>query len=140
MGCYDIVFLETECPYCGLRSEIEFQTKNLDCNFKVYRVGDKVEGVEQLDATGSCCSPQCQEKADKLWIIWQGTPSGFGAGFDVNIELDENSVITGKILDIIKSENYTDDYLNSQKEKWEGKYKPRKETSLLNDEWIRKKR
>lgn len=141
MGCYDMVFLEIECPFCGLKSEIELQTKDLEQMFCVYRKGDRVKGADQfkyLNVTGCCHSPTCQERADKAWIAIQGSPSGFGALFYAKVKL-KNGIVTGKIFDIKIDEDFTEESVNKVKDKWKGKYKTRKESDQLNQLWEKTK-
>ena len=142
MGCYDTIFLELDCPYCGQRSEMEFQTKDLEQRFCEYREGDKVPGTEQfkyLTATGDCHSPECQERADKLWISIQGCPSGFGSPIDAKVELVDG-VITGRFLDIKIDSEYSDEFLEGVKDKWKAVYKSREKTGLFQKLWERQKR
>jgi len=128
MGCYDMVFLEIECPYCKKKSEMEFQTKDMDSVFSVFRAGDKVpeeyKTLEYLDTVGDCHSPECQEKSDKSWIVTQGSPSGFGLGINAKVKL-EVGIVTGEIFDIKIDENI-DNYLEKNRDKWENIYEPRK--------------
>lgn len=141
MGCYDMILLETICPYCGLKSEMEFQTKNLENLFNVYRKGDKITDTElkYIVVIGECHSPICQEKADKLGIAFQGCPSGFGSTFGAKIEL-KKGIVTGKIYGIIRDKEFTDKHIEKIREKWEKKYKPRKKKDLIYQEWEKRKR
>jgi len=133
MGCYDVIFLEIECPYCKRKSKMEFQTKDMNRMFNVFKVGDKVpeeyKDLEYLDTKGCCNSPECQERSDKDWIIAQGSPSGFGLGISANVEL-KAGIVTGKIFDIKINENI-DNFLEENRNKWEKTYKPRKKDNLV---------
>lgn len=133
MGCYDMVFLEMECPYCKRTSEIECQTKDIDQQFKVYKKDDTVpeefKDLEYLECIGDCHSPECQEKSDKSFIISQGSPSGFGLTFYIKIKLD-CGVVTREIFDI-KIDEDLDNHLNENRNKWEKIYKPRKKDNLV---------
>jgi hypothetical protein len=137
MGCYDMVFLETGCPYCERKSKIEFQTNDMNCTFDVFEVGDRVpkeyKDLKYLNAIGDCYSPECLEKSDKLFIIIQGRPSGFGLTFNVRIELLDG-VVTGKIsnIEITKA---IDNYLEENIDKWESIYKQRKKGNLVSEKF-----
>ena len=134
MGCYDVLFLAIECPYCERESLIEFQTKDMDSVFDIFRKGDRIpEGcnhLEYLDCIGDCHSPECRERADKDWIIAQGSPSGCGLLFNVKVEL-KVGVVTGKIFNIRKNEKDLDKHIEENKDKWEGIYVPRKDDSRV---------
>lgn len=129
MGCYDMVFLEIECPYCKRTSEIEFQTKNMNKVFDTFRKGDKIpkgyNSLAYLDSIGNCHSPECQEKSDKSFIITQKSPSGFGLLFNAKVKL-KNSEITGETFNIRKDKRDLDEYIEENRDKWEKIYKPRK--------------
>lgn len=137
MGCYDMVFLEIECPYCKRKSEMEFQTKDMNGIFDVLRAGDKVpeeyKDLEYLDTVGDCHSPECQEKSDKSWIITQGVPSGFGLGINAKVRL-KAGIVTGEIFDIKIDENI-DNYLEENRGKWENIYKPREIGDLVSEQF-----
>jgi len=142
MGCYDMIFLEVECPYCGQRSKIEFQTKDLDSMFCVYQKGDLVKNAGQLkylNVIGTCHSPKCQERADKRWISIQGCPSGSGTPINACVEL-KGGVVTGKIHNIQIDECYTDAYINRDRELWKEKYKKRKSSDWAAQLWNKQKR
>ena len=131
MGMYDSVNIEFECPYCHETSEMEFQTKDLDCELHIYVPGDSIKDTDfgdqlkYLGARGQCMSKKCREIADKVWIMWQGSPSGFGTLFDCKIRVDDDSIITDDVYDISLGEEYNEEYVNKHKDKWEGIYKQR---------------
>jgi hypothetical protein len=131
MGMYDSVMVKMICPYCGKSSNIEFQTKDLDCALDVFHVGDKVtDKLTYLDVIGDCHTPECQARSDKYSCSVQKSASGFGALFDAKIKVKDGT-ITDEVYDIITSEQYTDVYIESVKDKWEPYYKPRGDDDLL---------
>jgi hypothetical protein len=85
MGMFDSVIMDMKCPYCGEVSEIEVQTKQLECNMEVWRVGDYVtDDLNFLTCYGDCTQPECKEYSIKKRGYW----SGWGRMFDVKIMLD----------------------------------------------------
>jgi|GEM_PF-2395667 len=141
MGMYDSIFMECKCPYCGETSRMEFQTKDLGRTLYSYEPGNSVSEfteifpastpdnvvrrpLQHLNVNGQCKSAKCQEIADKLWIILQGRPSGFGAIFGAKLKL-VNGIISNELFDIDPNDRCTEEYVNAHKNVWEGIYKPR---------------
>lgn len=93
MGMFDSVYLNIKCPHCNNESEIECQTKDLDCNLEVWRKGDFVgtHKYNDLDCLASCQSVECME--------WErqsaGYSSGFGRMFYLRVFLN-NGIVTGE--------------------------------------------
>jgi len=92
MGMFDSIYLEMECPYCKKISEMEAQTKHLECELNVYRKGDSLRDykLDFLFCYSDCKSDGCMEYE----FNDMGYRSGFGRAFDVRIFLD-NGVVTG---------------------------------------------
>lgn len=87
MGMYDSVKIKIKCPYCGEESEIEAQTKELDCTLEVWKVGDFVsDKFNYLDCVADCLQPECK-KASML-----GYHSRIGRFFNVRIFLKKGKV------------------------------------------------
>lgn len=105
MGMFDHVYINIKCPYCGKESEIECQTKMLDCELETWRKGDFVGTTkyEHLECAADCHSDEC--------VSWQnnkiGYTSGFGRIFDVLVKL-KNGVVTGE-YEIISSFDVDDE-------------------------------
>jgi len=128
MGLFDSIYLRKKCPYCGKISDMEFQTKDLDCVMDNFKKGDFVsKRFNFVDCTADCHSEECQARADKNGVVFQGCPSGFGSLFEAKVEIKKGK-ITGKIFDIVTHKEYTNKWLNNpkRKKKWIKKYKPRK--------------
>jgi len=92
MGMFDSIYLTIKCPYCGQKSDIECQTKELNCTLETYWEGENI-GTDQfnyLDCIADCQSKECVEWRDKNI----GYHSGFGRTFDVRIYLN-NGFVTG---------------------------------------------
>jgi hypothetical protein len=89
MGMFDSVKIEMKCPYCGEVSEIEAQTKELECNLDVWKKGDFVtDKINYLECLADCVQPKCKEYVTKKNGYW----GGFGRMFDVKISLDNGKV------------------------------------------------
>jgi hypothetical protein len=126
---FDSIMIEAVCPYCNLKSEIEFQTKDLDRQCIVYRPGDSInEDRDYVETVGACHSPECQVRADKASCTFQKRASGFGALFLAKVRIKAR-VFTREIFDIEPQEEYTDKYLDTARAQWEPYYKPR------TDDW-----
>ncbi len=95
---FDSIYMEMKCPYCGKISEIESQTKDLECELENWRKGDFIETKQYnyLICRADCHSDECMKYMLKL----QGYRSGFGRGFDTKIYIDEEGIINGR-YDII---------------------------------------
>lgn len=99
MGMYDSVWLDIKCPHCGNESEIECQTKQLECNLDVWRKGDFVTNeFNYLTCLADCLSRECTDWQNKD----SGYVSGFGRMFYVKIFL-LNGNVSG-IYEVIPSE------------------------------------
>lgn len=105
MGMYDSIYLKVKCPYCGIKSEIEFQTKDLKCILKSYKLGDDTSNTKlnYLSARGSCYSVICKKYMDKIESKKDCCVFGFGRIFNAKIYL-KNGIITNKLeIEKIKS-------------------------------------
>lgn len=90
MGMFDSVYLEMECPYCKKISEIESQTKQLDCELNIYRKGDSIgtDKHNHLYCYSDCKSNECMEHELNAW----GYRSGFGRLFETRVFIDKGVV------------------------------------------------
>ena len=89
MGMYDNVIIEIECPYCGEKSEMDAQTKELDCNLDVWKKGDYVtDKLNYLDCIADCRSIICK----KFQVGVNGYDGGWGRLFYVKILLTDGRV------------------------------------------------
>jgi len=69
-------------------------------NSKCY-VPDKYKGeVEELRASFTCDSVQCQFDGDRDWILSQGTPSGAGRYFQATIKVEDDGMIMNELSEI----------------------------------------
>ena len=95
MGMFDSIKIDARCPYCGKTSEIEFQTKELDCTLEVWSKGDYVgtDKLNRLDCIADCHSEECVDYADRK----TGYKSGFGRMFEADIILADGRV-TGEFV------------------------------------------
>lgn len=138
MEMFDIITIPFKCPYCGMKSHMEFQTKDLENMLKRLKPGDRISNIETdydfLSVVGSCHSPECQARADKFACTFQQCASGFGALFNAKIRI-KDGIITNDIFDIEIDEDYTDEHLNSVKDKWKSYYKPRGQKDHLTELW-----
>ena len=126
MSLFDSVIINYSCPYCHEISEIEFQTKDVDCEMKVYRPGDFINHEKDfINVIGDCHSEKCQDIADKFSCSFQKSSSGFGALFNAKIRI-VNKIITSTVFDIKIDNCYTEEFLESIKDKWQLNYKKRK--------------
>lgn len=93
MGMFDSIYINVVCPYCGEESEMECQTKELDCNLEVFRKGGHIrtDKYNSLDCVADCMSKQCIEEQIKK----VGYKSGFGMIFNITVIVN-NGVITGE--------------------------------------------
>ena len=93
MGMFDSVYLNIKCPYCGNESDIECQTKDLDCNLEVWRKGDFVgsDKYNSLDCLADCHSKECIDHKIKE----VGYRSGAGRFFYLEVMLKEG-IVTGE--------------------------------------------
>ena len=99
MGMYDSFYLEIKCPYCGMLSEIECQTKELDSQLEEWRKGDYI-GTTQFNFLE--CIADCRTAICKAWQNKKmGYSSGFGRSCEVRVRLEEG-IVTGEyeILDL----------------------------------------
>lgn len=92
MGMFDSIYLTISCPFCGQASEMECQTKELDCTLKRFRKGDNIDtpGIDSLECIAECLSEECKGRAERR----QGYRSG-GSSFDVVVDTPLG-LITGK--------------------------------------------
>lgn len=61
MGMYDTMYLNVKCPYCGRVSEMDVQTKDLECDLNDYRVGDYVsDKYNYVDGVTNCPYNDCK--------------------------------------------------------------------------------
>lgn len=89
MGMFDTVKLSIRCPNCGETSEMEAQTKELDCNLETWRVGNFVtRRLNWLTCLASCAQPACKAHVIKEHGYW----GGFGRMFYVKIFLHNGKV------------------------------------------------
>ena len=63
---FDSVYLKIKCPYCGEKSMMEAQTKDLDCELEKWKRGDFVgdDGLVYLDCVTECRSKKCLRPKD----------------------------------------------------------------------------
>jgi len=54
MGMFDSIYLKIKCPHCGIEQECECQTKDLDCELNVYRIGNYVGEFDDLWTLSDC--------------------------------------------------------------------------------------
>lgn len=100
MGMFDSVRIDIKCPFCGNTSEIECQTKELDCQMHGWRKGDFVsDKFNYLKTIADCLSEECIDYVYKEI----GYHSGFGRVFYVKVIL-EKGVVTGE-FEIIESDD-----------------------------------
>lgn len=86
---FDSVIIEIKCPYCGEVSETEAQTRQLDCDLEVWKVGDFVtDKLNYLICIADCIQPKCKEYVTKKNGYW----GGFGRKFNVKIVLKDGKV------------------------------------------------
>lgn len=87
---FDSIYLDMKCPYCGLKSEMEAQTKELESELNIWRKGDYIgtDKYDHLVCIADCQSDECME----FMLKKQGYRSGFGRGFDTKIILDKGVV------------------------------------------------
>ena len=93
MGMFDSIVLKMKCPYCGMTSEMEAQTKELNSDLDIWKKGDYI-GTKKyiyLDCIADCHSNKCVNHENKRL----GYVSGFGRMFDVKIFLDKG-IVNGK--------------------------------------------
>jgi hypothetical protein len=102
MGMYDSIMLNSKCPKCGKIEEREFQTKDLDRNLDIYKLGDCLEDFNRrfIETIVSCHSEECAFIGNISDILWQETPSGFDLLWGCKIKLDDACCITNEIYDI----------------------------------------
>lgn len=112
MGMFDSIMLNSKCPNCGKIEEREFQTKDLDCNLYIYKLGDCLEGFNRryIEAITSCHSEECKFIGNISDILLQGTPSGFDFLWECKIKLDDTCRITNEIYDIEMVRKIPDDW------------------------------
>lgn len=93
MGMYDSIYLQVKCPFCGQASEMECQTKELDCTLKVWHKGDNIEspGVNSLGCCSGCRSAECVAHEERM----DGYKTGAGRYFELVVETPFG-LITGK--------------------------------------------
>lgn len=104
MGMFDSIYMDIKCPRCGKTSNMECQTKDLDCSLNRYQVGDTVptDQYRYLHVNISCKSPECMQwEKDE----YKGRVSGFGYTFFGKLYLGDSdsltegeSVITDKLV------------------------------------------
>lgn len=93
MGMFDSVRINIKCPYCQKESEIECQTKELDCVMHSWKKGDYVGTKKHNYLT---CIADCHSKECVDWRYEEiGYRSGFGRMFYVKVKLD-NGIVTGE--------------------------------------------
>ena len=76
MGMYDTMYLNVKCPYCGRVSEMDVQTKDLECDLNDYRVGDYVsDKYNYVDGITNCPHNDCE--ANKMSYRISNLPEYF---------------------------------------------------------------
>ena len=89
MGMFDSIKIDMKCPYCNEVSEIEAQTKELDCELEVWKEGDFVtDKLNYLECLADCVQKECKEYVTKQNGYW----GGFGRMFEVKILLEDGKV------------------------------------------------
>lgn len=57
---FDSIYVNIVCPFCGVASLMECQTKELECECKTYNVRDVIsKNVRSLDTITQCKSKEC---------------------------------------------------------------------------------
>lgn len=114
MGLYDSIYFKTRCPYCGVESKMEFQTKDGYCFMKEYKVGDVFDDGQfrKVTCTGSCESVTCQLEAAKESVRKSGYWGGFSRNFDCVFYCDSKGRITNKMK--ILTFNYHKGFMNGK--------------------------
>ena len=75
MGMYDTVILDIKCPHCGVVSENDPQTKELDCSMETWRKGDFVsDKFNYFEAFCDC--PKCKKYFYSTIFLEHGRVSG----------------------------------------------------------------
>src|ERR1700753_1956034 len=93
MGMFDSVIIKVKCPFCGQTSEMECQTKQLDCKLYQWKLGENTGHPEEmeLDCYATCSSAICiarnKAKSGKEW--------GNEQSFDIIVETPFG-LVTGK--------------------------------------------
>lgn len=89
MGMFDSIYIDITCPFCKTTSNIECQTKELDCILNAYHTGDDITDKHNyLDCIADCQSEECLMHEEKK----RGYRSGFGRMFNVRIFIDNGKV------------------------------------------------
>lgn len=89
MGMFDTIKLNVVCPSCGEESFMKVQTKELDCELRVFEKGDFVsKKYRYIEGTANCISQTCQDKTIKE----RGYFGGFGFLFRIKIRLKKGFV------------------------------------------------
>lgn len=93
MGMFDSIFLKVKCPFCGQFSEMECQTKDLDCQLLRWKMGENTDHPEvgELDCCATCHSPECLARGKRK----SGEDWGNAAYFELIVETPLG-LITGK--------------------------------------------
>jgi hypothetical protein len=92
MGMFDSIYIFMKCPNCGLESEIEAQTKQLECLCNNFKLGDHIsDQFNYLDCIADCHSEPCLKYSEEKL----GYKSGFGRMFYARIFI-ENGKVNGK--------------------------------------------
>jgi hypothetical protein len=89
MGMYDSIKIKLKCPYCGEVSEMEAQTKDLECYLNTYKVGDTIsDKFNYVDCITDCTSEKCMDEVRKR----RGYVSGFGKVFRLRIFIESGRI------------------------------------------------
>lgn len=97
MGLFDSVYLSVPCPACGETRERELQTKDLDCQLRVFRVGDMVFPPTAGEPSLRCvveCVP-CAKGAPPLPLH---------TFFFLRVLLDAEGCVTGETAPLTEEE------------------------------------
>jgi hypothetical protein len=95
MGMFDSFILNTKCPYCGEVKDREFQTKDFECELKVWKQGEAflsknitiIEGII-YHIIGRCNSVKCREYQKEK----TGYNSGSGRSFYCDVMIKDQTV------------------------------------------------
>jgi hypothetical protein len=104
MGMFDSIMLNVKCPHCDVTSEIECQTKDLECILAVFRKGDYIgtKKYNYLWCVADCRSHYCMQQSAKEI----GYVSGFGKIFHVEVMLYDGC-ITGEYNIVLDDDETT---------------------------------
>lgn len=99
---FDSILMLVKCPFCGQTTQMECQTKDLDCRLYRWKVGDNTEHPEEkeLYCCATCYTNECLDREERK----SGKKWGNQAYFELLLETPLG-LITGKyrLLDFDKA-------------------------------------